>query len=96
MLNSRRVKFSLVFASIIGMFAMTSVAFAQTKIKIKMSPEQLAQNKCSRCHSYALLQAKAGSSAKEWLVLIDKMKNAGLVITSEEQGTIANYLANTK
>lgn len=91
MLKCRRGSFSLVFASIIGFLAVTGLAaFAAA------DAASLAQTKCTRCHSYAIVQAKKGASEKDWMMTIDKMKNAGLSITPEEQMAIAKYLAGQK
>lgn len=89
MLRCRRGNFSLVFASIVGFIGLSSVvAFAADLGKE-------IQSTCTRCHSYALVTAKIQTSPTErdWVMLIDKMKNAGLTITSEKQAEFAKYLA---
>lgn len=92
MLRCRRGNFSLVFASIIGFIGLSSIVACAADVG------QQIQSTCTRCHSYALVKAKiqTGPTERDWSMTIDKMKNAGLVISPEQQASFAKYLAGQK
>lgn len=95
MLKCPRGNFSLVFASIIGFIAMTVMAASAQSI----NAASVTQSKCTRCHSYAIVKSKIANqhpSENDWMMTIDKMKNAGLQITAEEQAAVAKYLSVQK
>lgn len=95
MLKCPRGSFSLVFASIVGFLALT----VMTACAQSTDAASIAQAKCTRCHSYAIVKSKIANqhpSEKDWMMTIDKMKNAGLQISAEEQAAVAKYLSIQK
>lgn len=85
-----RGSFFLAFVSFF-VTAFAVLAFAQA------DGRQLCQSRCSTCHSADVVKRHKNYSVDKWMQTIDRMKNAGLQITADEQKAIAEYLsANIK
>lgn len=70
---------------------LASLVFAQA------SAGKLAAEKCSACHSTALICDRLGNrSAEVWQQTVARMKGNGAQITEAEAASIAEYLAAAK
>ena len=54
----------------------------------------LMQDRCSECHSIALIESARGS-AQDWQALVDRMVNFGAELSPQEQQVLVQYLAQT-
>ncbi len=55
------------------------------------SGEQLAQTKCTMCHTYDRVE-QAKKDEAGWNETMDRMVDHGLVVTAEEKAAILEYL----
>lgn len=86
MLICRQGSFFLVFVSFL-LVGFVSFSFAET------NNSELWKSKCSSCHSPNLVKRYKNYSVNDWMQIIDRMKSAGLKITTEEQKSVASYLS---
>jgi hypothetical protein len=59
-----------------------------------LTGEQLMQERCSVCHSLDRVQS-VQKTADQWKTTVDRMINHGAQLTSGEETTLVNYLAQT-
>lgn len=86
MLICRLGNFFLVFVSVLILLCFSQNVFAE------LNGKKIWQSKCSFCHSPNLVNKHKNYSVKDWSMLVDRMKSAGLKITLEEQKAVSSYL----
>jgi hypothetical protein len=59
-----------------------------------LSGQALMQERCSVCHSLERIQS-AQKTADQWKTTVDRMINHGAQLTSSEETTLIDYLAQT-
>ncbi len=72
-------------------FVVIIIAAAQCGGK-PLSPEKLLEERCTRCHTLAPIQA-AGKTRHEWESTVYRMISKGARLSDQEAETVIDYLA---
>ncbi|KAA0257373.1 hypothetical protein FHQ18_10015 [Deferribacter autotrophicus] len=80
----------IVFILFIVMFGVLYAVFS-SKTAV-LSPKQLAEEKCSKCHHTFEVVKDKRLTRLEWISIMDKMQKNGANLNNKEYKIILNYL----